>query len=331
MHPMPSGPTPNLVQGHNYATMRKFTSQQHPFSMKSPFQRGLVFLNGERSRLNGVAIALAVLSPWLLFCFVSYIFAFWLRYGYPGWADTAVIVAFLVSVVPAGYWAARSMKGKLTDPSYVPTWWIFLFITLLLAYVVGFSFAEYNFEKNLRPYYDLNNLETYSNIDTTEFLGMQLQDAGKISFKHGTTLDLGHSMGFKNHDVYCVSPIRTEGGAGKSSSIDFWAVGKNCCSGVQADFHCSGFSDPQATGALRLMMDDDRAFYRLAVQQAEATYKLTANHPLFFRWVHDAEEEVNKFWRTGLHYFVLGAITYLIFQTFLVACTTLALAKLIHP
>merc|ERR1719265_1535801 len=186
-----------------------------------------------------------------------------------------------------------------------------------------------NYVNHMEPYYNLLNLEQYQDIDTTQYVGLQLQDAGRISFAPGTVLDLGHSMGFKSHDVYCVSPIRTAGGT-PAASIDFWAVGKNCCSGVQADFHCSGFSDPKATGALRLMNNADRPFYRLAVQQAEATYKMVASPPLFFRWVHNADEEVESFNRKGILSYVSGVATYFIFQAFITLSATLAFSKLIH-
>merc|ERR1719506_167791 len=154
------------------------------------------------------------------------------------------------------------------------------------------------------------NLAHYHDVDTNVYLGQQLMDAGQVDFKKGTALDLGRSMGFKNHDIYCVAPIVTKGSG--AQSVDFWAVGKNCCSGVAADFHCSGFSDPKATGVIRNMHDEDRAFYRLAVQQAEATYKITASHPLFFEWVHSAQEAIDHFWHKGLTTYLLWICSYFV-------------------
>jgi hypothetical protein len=317
-----------FVKGNDYK--ETFRSQGNPFAQKSPFNRGLIFLNGEKRALNGRAILLALLCPWLLFCFVYAIFGFWIRYAYPLVADTLVVAAFVCCVGPAMYWSLRAVKGKMFDQNYVPTWWIFLFITSLIAFVVGMTEGATTFYTYMKPYYDLKNLESYTGIDTNDYLGMQLQDAGSISFATGTTLDLGHSMGFKSHDIFCVSPIKSPVADTVPTSIDFWAVGKNCCSGTQADFHCAGFSDPNATGALRAMNDEDRPYYRLAVQQAEATYKMTASHPLFFEWVHNADEEMDSYWRSGWKHFIMMAFIYFLAQGFVVACATIAFAKLIH-
>jgi hypothetical protein len=307
-----------------------FRGSGNPFAAESPFNRGLIFIHGEKKALNGRAILLALFCPWLLFCFVYLVFGFWLRYAYPMVADALVLVAFLVGVGPCLYWSLRAIKGKMFDQQYVPTWWIFLLITSLVAFFLGMEQGAVCYTSYMKPYYDLKNLEGYSGIDTNDYLGMQLQDAGSISFSSGTTLDLQHSMGFKSKDIFCVSPIKSPVDQNVPTSIDFWAVGKNCCSGTQADFHCPGFSDPHASGALRLMSEEDRPFYRLAVQQAEATYKMTASHPLFFEWVHNADESMDNFFKTGWSHFVMYAVIYFLGQGFFVACATIAFAKLIH-
>jgi len=300
---------------------------QNPFSQTSPFARGMFFMNGQRKRMNIVAILLSLFVPWLLFCFVFAIMSLNIHYKHPALTHALVLVAFLCVVGTSAFFAANAMKKKFSDPAYQPSWYIFIAVTSLVAFLAALFAGNWNYVTYMQPYYDLENLGSYQDIDTTAYLGQQLMDAGQINFKQGTVLDLGRSMGFKNHDIYCVAPIVTKG-AGQESSVDFWAVGKNCCSGVSADFHCSGFSDPLALGVIRSMHDEDRPFYRLAVQQAEATYKMTASHPLFFEWVHSAEQATNDFAHNGYYTYFVGIASYFLLQIFFTAVVTLAFSKL---
>lgn len=330
-----AGRSSNTTKGYSNV----FNAGREPFSEKSPFDRGMYFAPGQRRRLNAVAIGISLFMPWLLFSIVFGLLSFNLHYKQPQITNVLILIAFGV-VVLSGYYAAKAMKNRFTEPGYQPSWYIFIAVTSLIAFVLALIVGSWNYVECMKPYYDLMNLAEYRDIDTNAFLGEQIMDAGRINFKPGTGLTLPLSMGFKSHDVYCVAPISTKDVNGSPSnpsdfsksgqSIDFWAVGKNCCSGVAADFHCSGFSDPNAKGVIRAMHDEDRPFYRLAVQQAEATYKIKANHPLFFHWVHDADEATEAYANKGWRHYWFGIATHFLLQFFLTGVCALAFSKLVH-
>ena len=134
----------------------------------------------------------------------------------------------------------------------------------MLAAILG----DLNFWYYMQPYYDIENLNTYPSVNPAREKGQQLMDAGRVYFADGTSLDMKKAMAFKNLDLYCVAPIVQ--GTEQLASYDFWAVGINCCSGVSSDFRCGEFNNVHARAGLRVMKDDQRPFFRLAVQQAEA-------------------------------------------------------------
>lgn len=280
---------------------------------------------------------IAFLLPWFVFAGVFALSSFWLRFSRPILAYSCIVILFLGGVLVPLLLTVDGAKKKLADPfSYQPTWYIFLSVTCLVAFILGWILGDQNYTGYMHPFYSLTHLAHYDNVDTNVAVGQQVMDAGRITFKNTTALDLGHSMGFKNHDVYCVAPIITKSSLnGKSisslASVDFWAVGTNCCSGVQADFHCKGFADPHANGAIRLMgnQEEARALYRLAVQQAEATYKLTATHPLFFEWVQNVDDATWQFAQDGYVNFISGICIYFLVQIFLTIVAMLAFSKMV--
>jgi hypothetical protein len=292
------------------------------------------FVNrGQRKRLDLVTLLIALFAPWTLFTFVVAVLSFEFHYYAPYMTYLVIILTFLFAVCIPGFLALQAMKRKYTSPAtYQPNLYFFLFVACVLAYFVGITAGEGNYLSSMYKYYSLTHLTTYDDIDTTFDFGQQYMDAGVLKFKQGTLLDTTRSMGFKNTDMYCVAPIVTKSNPNnnKSLSYDFWAVGKGCCSGYQPDFHCPGFNDRVASGGIRLMHDEDRPFYRLAVQQAEAMYKISAIHPLFVEWVHDTDEAINAFAQSGYSYFILAIATYFLWQSFLVVCTSLILSKYMH-
>lgn len=220
-----------------------------------------------------------------------------------------------VIVLVAALLAAQQARTDGCGP--VAIWQGLLAASLLLAVVASISVGEGNFAGNMRPYYDITNLNEYPNVDPALFSGNQMMDAGKIDFAEGSKLETKYSMAFRNSDVYCVVPIVS--GDNELASYDFWAVGMNCCTGDSNSFHCGEYANPEARSGLRLMQDDERAFYRLAVQQAEAAFNIEAKHPLFFYWMADTKAEINAYEDAGYKTFSMAILGFFALQLLIVA------------
>lgn len=280
-----------------------------------------------RRRLNVVPILICFFVPWALYVGVTALLSFSLHFYQPllCWLFVAAAVCVVIGLGIAAFWAQK--KKILMEPDATPSWYMFLFLTSALAVILALIMGELNYETNARPHFNILSMDTFSGLDPGRMKGEQFMDVSMITFNNGTRLDLTHSMGFKDDDIYCVAPIINPEFV-KPDRYDYWAVGLNCCSGNSADFHCEGFNNPYARSGLRLMQDSERPFYRLAVQQAEAVYRIGAPYPLFFKWVVDPQLEADGLWATGIRWFLSGLFAYFILQGFLVTVATLAFSKM---
>jgi len=307
-----------------------------------------VFHRGQRLRLNIVSMFQCFLLPWLLFCLVYALMSFRLHYTSRVlcWAAAVlVLIAIWVCGLLAMVWSHRKwaphaelLDGISLTSRRTPSWIAFLLVSSLAAWVLAVIVGNMNYQSHLRPYYEYGNLNAHMDVDPTTIRGQQVMDAGRVGFTNGSTLDLSLSMGFRNYHTYCVAPITVLGtssaaGGGQSKpqpleSYDFWAVGLDCCSTREADFHCGQFNSATAHQGLRVLRDEQRPFFRLAVQQAEAVHGIKTGHPLFFYWVADAAREASAFRDEGYKYFLIGMLAHFMWQILSVSLAALAFSKL---
>jgi len=289
------------------------------------------FVRSQRQRMNLVSIFQCFLIPWTLFCLMHALTSFQIHFTRP-MLCYSLCGCGLVAVVVSGGFAIASTIGKLRADQFRQTnWHWFLFLTMLVAWTLGIILGGLNFWTNMQPYYNYRNLNQYHLVNPATMRGQQLMDGGRVDFINTTKLDLRRSMGFRNLDAYCVAPITIQGAAGTLlplASYDFWAVGLGCCSGNAADFHCGEYNNPKAHSGLRLLRDDQRSFFRLAVQQAESTYGIKATHPLFFYWAEDNESEMNGFRDEGYKYFLIGMLAHFAWQLLSVTLAVAGFARL---
>lgn len=267
--------------------------------------------------LNCGSILSCILLPMLVFISVSYIRSSDLRYDNGADAPALSLIISLLILVAVFSLCVPIWSSTNKTQGRILT---FYFLSCLLAWVVGFISADFNYHTYTKPYLDMTNLNTYPHVNPSVYYSQQFMDAAVLEFVPQSHIDVSKSYGFKNGNVYCVAPIvgpdapSKEAGIGKKD-YDFWAVGINCCSAHRANFHCGEYSNPKANKGLRLMRQDYKNYFRLAVQGAAASYNIKANQPMFMYWMEHPSDEIHAYMTDGSKYFLHGVLGYLALQS----------------
>lgn len=275
---------------------------------------GLVFLDkpAERLRLNSVAVAFAALFPWAVFCGLYAALSFSLHRSHAA----QVHFLLLCAVLSSGAFVARDMlqrrKALLSGEHLAPSWLMFLGASTLFACVLALLLGNWNFATNSLPYYSLNDLGRHADVDPSSAGGLRYMDAGIVRFTADSFVEAEKAIGFKHLDTFCVAPITR--GDSPLATYDFWAVGVNCCNGFPGDFKCGDYLTLGVHSGLRVMRDELKVYYSLAVQQAQAEFHIQAAHPVFLEWVHDPQANIENMRDAGRWYFIMGAVVHLALQ-----------------
>jgi len=230
------------------------------------------------------------------------------------WGVILLCSILWVAMVGLAIWARKNEP----DPMWYSYAALLVFISIIAGTIVGYLLYYDYFS----PYYQINDLKVVANIDVGKEVGQDHMDAGLFYFAAGNGIDPKKSWHFKNHDVYCVAPLVPKSGVPVTGTYDFWAVGKNCCSTSASDFRCGAFDNVRARNAIRVLDDQARPFYRLAVQQAESVYGILAAHPIFVEWRQDPLDTINTWQDTGYGKFLLWVFGWFVFCTFCVLVAT---------
>lgn len=259
--------------------------------------------------LNPRDIFIGVFVPCLAFCFSYLLFAFKFRWDH-FWPAVLMgpVLSFFVSFMVTVYAWRRFKKAQSVRV------FIALAISLWGASIWGLLRSDRAFWMYMSNYYSFQDLDTYVNIDPATDKGQTYMDAGQVYFKESTFVAKTKAVAFQNHGIYCAAPIvrqplENQGGASavedlgnfivpKSGTIDFWAVGIDCCDPTGENFHCDQ-GGTLARAGLRMLRDDVRPFFVLAVQEWAAGIGLPVRHPLFFYWVQDPLVEVAGYSHNG--------------------------------
>lgn len=279
-------------------------------------------------QLKRRSLCTMIFFPFVLFALLYADLCFKIHYNLPILCWTLAALGLIVVLMIGGI-----VFKKAQVHGFGPSWVGFLFLSSLFSAIAGPVLGDINYWTNFAAYYDLVNLNQYQSVDPMASTGQAMMDAGVIRFKERAGLDLSKSVHFVNLDTYCAVPIVNyetliAGPNATVASYDFWAVGLNCCprnTTKQVVFNCGAVESLTARDGLRLMDEEQRDYFRLAVQQAEAQFKITAKHPLFFYWTEDAHADMHEYWVYGNRYFFMGIFAFFSFQIFLlILATTLA-------
>jgi len=274
----------------------------------------------ERRPIEAVAAAVIATLAYLL-CF--YTMAFEMRYLS---VSRALLVGPLFCLglsVGLGIFAVKQYQKAR------PSQGLMLIAVALFAGTSGGTlFGDRAWWRYTVNYYNYQDMAAYVNVDPGEDLGQSYMDAGYVYFKENTYVIRGKAMAFHNGATYCVAPIVRQSlealpgqadptGAvtstgfvpPRSGTIDFWAVGTDCCGtdGTDEPFTCGDAASKFARSGMRVLSNEARNMYLLAVQEWSATTGLPVKHPVFFNWVKDPIHEEKLFYVYAQEEFVVSA------------------------
>jgi len=278
-----------------------------------------VFTPDKKRRMNGIPIMINLFLPWLLFCATFTIWSFKIHFRYQQWLTHIALVLVVICLIPAYFLYDSRQRGQ------DPMWYGYSFLTFSVAVGFGMYLGNWNYESNMWYAFKYDSLENYPSIDVGKELAVNVLDAGRVYFASTAKIDTSQSWHFKDGTLYCVAPIVSSAGM-QTKTLDFWAVGMDCCSDSASDFRCGEFTNQNARSGLRLLDESKLKMYRLAVEQATQLYQIHSTNPLFFEWTQDPLEDVQKFQIAGWAYFQLAAIVSLVISVFVVMLATLRFA-----
>lgn len=208
-----------------------------------------------------------------------------------------------------------------------PSLLLCLGICCCVAVTAGALCGDRNYWLHTALYYNIEDLNTYVAVNPSTERGQSYLDAGQIYFKENTHVAVDVANALRNKGVYCVAPIvqqplraKPEGAfiVPPSGSIDFWAVGMNCCDSSGRNFACAGARDPAARSGMRLVRDDEKPYFDLAVQEWSAKFEMPAKNPQFFYFVADPVQEHTATYRNGCWAFFGHSMSFVAFNAALV-------------
>lgn len=236
-----------------------------------------------------------IFAPFLLFWACYSVTVGWWHHYWPMVTWTVVVCSWIFVVITTVLYRRAARKGRALDA----IWGLFLTLSLSLSIIAGTMIGNSDYETYWHKFYDFQALESYVNINTMVDVGGSFMDGGQYYFKEGSHVDTTRVVAFKNYDIYCLAPIirRELEDEGKkhatgqpplelppSGTIDWFAVGVNCCKPDGEEWTCS---PGNARNGLRVLDADHRPFYNMASEMWSIKYSIPAKNPIFVEYMVD--------------------------------------------
>lgn len=265
------------------------------------------------------AMLLSIGVPWLTFVLCMLLFLFLYEHSY----GLVLLVLNVALVLFVSFYFQQTRKGL-----HLHAWVCAACAGTLIA---GSFFGYYNYNRNIRDYWDYYDRRQYTNVWPSELADAH-RDASVIVFADGTRPDPLSAMGF-NFGVSgtaCVAPIRMSN-SDNGDAVQYWAVGVDCCA-QQGEFSCGDIDVKNARAGLVVVNRTEPLFplgvrisaeqYLKAAQMATARFAYAAaEQPIFVHWVSDVNASHDLLWTWSLLFFLKSSAAALVMCIF---CATIS-------
>jgi hypothetical protein len=266
-----------------------------------------------------------ILLPWVVFVFMVLTWCSIRHYS----SDLATIITLFVfgaCMVMLFRWSSGAGKKA---PNLLS-----LSVLCLLAVTAGTACGLYGWNHQWRQWWWFSTGEVYDSTSAATpalaredasvigFLGPNLSTSSSShSGWNYTSVASSMSAGFVHDHIYCVAPIlNADMASGAAITVNYWAVGMDCCDQGGASFTCDDSRVATAqTGVVMLhggypCPSCNNAMFALAVSKAEALHGLvSSSEALFVRWVSNATALEDTYLEKALLYVLVVAIIALVF------------------
>lgn len=271
------------------------------------------------------AVIIGIILPTVMFATSYWLMGFSLRHYRPFLAFVMGPLINLFACVLYSSQTYRRLKSSSPARGLVA-------ITVLMwsAFVSASYLGDVCYWSFSSSYYNYQDLLSYPNIDPNLDRGQSYMDSGIVYFKESTYIASTKAVAFRSTAVYCAAPIvrqpienqdgtvavETEGTVvlPTAGTIDWWAVGINCCDPSGNGFTCGEVANPLARAGVRMLREDARPFFLMAVQEWNSQYGLPSKHPLFFHWVQDPLVQIDGYLINAKRAFFSGVGVFLAYS-----------------